>query len=308
MKGILLVDKPAGMTSHDVVDHVRRASGMRKIGHTGTLDPSATGLLILCLGPGTRLSEHLTGLDKVYEGDIRFGQATDTYDASGTVTDEASTDGLTAERVAEAMRSFEGDLHQNPPPYCATKVGGVKFYELARRGEAVPEKTKAVHVWTFEPSVAEMIFDDMCRESGVVVVKQQRLDLKNGVEKRSGRIISIRMESGQSYSGRMFVDATYEGDLMAKAGVSYTVGREANSQYGETLNGVEVAHATKHQFIKDVDPYVKPGDPSSGLLPLVQKEPPGTDGDGDRRVQAGTINLDHKQPGGTLVAYRPQPR
>jgi tRNA pseudouridine55 synthase len=149
--GLLLVDKESGCTSHDVVQEVRRRIGQKKIGHCGTLDPDATGLLLLTLGRGTRLTRFLIRAPKVYEGDIQFGQATDTYDASGTITEEASTAGLTRERVADAMRSFEGDLSQNPPPYCATKVGGVKFYELARRGEAVPEKIKAVHVWSFEP-------------------------------------------------------------------------------------------------------------------------------------------------------------
>src|SRR6185436_17108951 len=97
---------------------------------------------------------------------------------------------------------------------------------------------------------------------GVVVMKQERLDLKGGVEKRNGRIASIRTESGKVFRGRMFIDATYEGDLMAKAGVSYTVGREANSQYGETLNGVQTKNATKHQFVSGVDPYVTKGDKS----------------------------------------------
>ena len=149
--GLLLVDKEAGCTSHDVVQEVRRRIGQKKIGHCGTLDPDATGLLLLTLGRGTRLTRFLIRAPKVYEGDIRFGQSTDTYDASGAVTGEASTEGLTLERVAEAMRSFEGELEQVPPPYCATKVGGVKFYELARRGESVPEKTKTVQVWSFAP-------------------------------------------------------------------------------------------------------------------------------------------------------------
>src|SRR5262245_41749218 len=108
-------------------------------------------------------------------------------------------------------------------------------YRSGRASELAQEDA----MWTFEPSVAERLFDDICREAGVIVVKQERLDLKSGVEKRDGRIVSIRMESGKSFRGQMYVDATYEGDLMAKAGVSYTVGREANSQYGETLNGVQ---------------------------------------------------------------------
>ncbi|HZN35562.1 MAG TPA: FAD-dependent oxidoreductase, partial [Pirellulaceae bacterium] len=146
-------------------------------------------------------------------------------------------------------------------------------------------------MWTFEPSVAEKILDEMVKEAGVVVVKGQRLDLQKGVVKNGGRIASIRMESGQTFAGKMFVDATYEGDLMAKAGVSYTVGREGNSQYGETLNGVQTKNATKHQFVAGVDPYVKKGDKSSGLLPRVHAGPPGEEGSADKRVQAYNFRM-----------------
>jgi hypothetical protein len=145
--------------------------------------------------------------------------------------------------------------------------------------------------WTFEPHVAEQVFKDMLRERKIPVIFSQRLDLKKGVHKHGDRIISIKMESGETYGGKMFIDATYEGDLMAKAGVSYHVGREANKTYGETLNGVQVKNATHHQFIKNVDPYLKPGDPSSGLVPLVGAEPPGKDGDGDNRIQAYNFRL-----------------
>jgi FAD dependent oxidoreductase len=146
-------------------------------------------------------------------------------------------------------------------------------------------------MWTFEPHVATQIYDDMLREAKVPVVFSERLDLKNGVTKDGPRITSIRMESGRTFTGRMFIDASYEGDLMAKAGVSYHVGREANSVYGETLNGVQIRNAVKHQFTHRPDPWVKPGDPSSGLLPGIQKEPPGHDGEGDRRVQAYNFRM-----------------
>jgi hypothetical protein len=160
-------------------------------------------------------------------------------------------------------------------------------YRSGRNSEQAQEDA----MWTFEPSVAERILDEMCNEAGVVVVKGERLDLKDGVMKKEGRIESIRMESGRTFAGKMFVDATYEGDLMAKAGVSYTVGREANSQYGETLNGVQTKNATKHQFVKGVDPYVKKGDKSSGLLPLVHAGPPGEEGSADKRVQAYNFRM-----------------
>jgi hypothetical protein len=141
-------------------------------------------------------------------------------------------------------------------------------------------------MWTFEPHVAEHLMEGLLDESKVEVHFQQRLDLANGVTKVGNRIQSIRMESGKVFAGRRFIDATYEGDLMAKAGVAYTVGREANAQYNETLNGVQTRNAIHHQFMPGVDPYVKPGDPSSGLLPGVHGGPPGEEGAGDKRVQA----------------------
>ncbi len=122
-------------------------------------------------------------------------------------------------------------------------------------------------MWTFEPHVAEAILRAMLAEAGVRLVCGERLDLARGVRKRGARIVAIVMESGRVFAGRVFIDATYEGDLMAKAGVLYAVGREANTLYGETLNGVQTRHAVKHQFHFSVDPFVTPGEPASGLLP-----------------------------------------
>ncbi len=162
-----------------------------------------------------------------------------------------------------------------------------KRADFKGRGHDAGEDT----AWTFEPHVAEKVYRDLVREHKVPVVHGQRLDLAKGVRKDGTRIVSIAMESGEVYRGKMFIDATYEGDLMARAGVAYHVGREANQTYGETLNGIQVKNAIQHQFVKKVDPYVKPGDPASGLLPLVEAGPPGTDGAGDRRVQAYNFRL-----------------
>ena len=126
-------------------------------------------------------------------------------------------------------------------------------------------------IWGFEPHVAEMTYEQMLKEENIPVVRNERLDLKNGTVVTDGRIIAIRMESGLLINGRIFIDATYEGDLMAGAGVSFTVGRESNLTYGETLNGVQKAQAIYHQFKDGVDPYIVPGDPSSGLLPGVHR-------------------------------------
>ena len=153
-------------------------------------------------------------------------------------------------------------------------------YEPGKKWDA--EKTW----WMFEPHVAEAIFDDMIRRAKVPVVYGQRLELKNGVRKEGGRITAIMTESGRLFTAKMFIDATYEGDLMALAGVFYTVGRESNATYNETLNGVQTENARYHQFEKPVDPYVKPGDKASGLLPGVHSGGPGKEGRGDHRVQA----------------------
>lgn len=141
-------------------------------------------------------------------------------------------------------------------------------------------------MWTFEPSAALKIIGDMIREARVTPIYGERLDRRSGVKKDGPRIVSITMESGRTFRGRMFLDATYEGDLMAAAGVSYAVGREANDQYGETLNGVQTAQARFHQFQPGVDPYLVQGDAKSGLLPFLDAKGPGHEGTGDRRVQA----------------------
>lgn len=142
--------------------------------------------------------------------------------------------------------------------------------------------------WTFEPHLAERVFEDLIREYKIPVVRDEWLNRKpgRGVTKKDGRITSITMLSGNTYHGKMFMDATYEGDLMAAAGTSYTTGREPNSKYDEKLNGVQTANARSHQFRYKISPYKVPGDPKSGLLPRVHDGEPGKQGEGDHRLQA----------------------
>ncbi len=148
---LLLVDKPAGLTSHDVVERVRKATGVQKIGHTGTLDPMATGLLVLCCGRAARLQGFFTGLPKAYEGVIALGRATTTYDREGETTAESLEElGYSAEEIERAAGAFRGEFEQLPPPYSAKKVGGRKFYEMARKGQEVPQAPKKVRVTAFE--------------------------------------------------------------------------------------------------------------------------------------------------------------
>lgn len=145
-------------------------------------------------------------------------------------------------------------------------------------------------MWTFEAKVASEVFRDIIAEHEIEIVAGARLDRRpgKGVLKEAGRIAAIVTEDGRRFDGAMFIDATYEGDLMAAAGVKYAVGREANALYGETINGVQALHATSHQFPEgaDVDPYVKRGDPSSGVLPGIDPKGPGEEGSRDHRVQA----------------------
>ena len=147
-------------------------------------------------------------------------------------------------------------------------------------------------MWIFEPSVAEQVFEGYVKEFGLLVERDEWLDRAQGVAKTDGRITSLRTLSGKTYRGRMFIDATYEGDLMAAAGVSYTFGREPNAAFDETLNGIQLGHAKSHQFAGKVDPYVIEGDPKSGLLPRIQDIPVGgQDGAGDKKIQAYNFRM-----------------
>ena len=157
---------------------------------------------------------------------------------------------------------------------------------LGMSGQGGPAFNAALGIASvFEPKVAKSVFDQMIADAGVTVV-QGLLDLENGVVKNGAEITALRLEDGRVFPGSMFIDASYEGDLLPGAGVGFTVGREANSTYGETYNGIQTARATKNQLPSGIDPYVIPGDPASGLIEGVSDEPAGTDGSGDDRLQA----------------------
>jgi tRNA pseudouridine55 synthase len=151
-RGILfLLDKPPGLTSHDVVERVRKATAFPRIGHSGTLDPMATGLLLLCAGGAARLQGFFTRMDKSYEGAIRLGRSTTTFDREGeTVGAERDPTGIGAEEIERAAEAFRGEFLQSPPPYSAKKLQGRKFYEMARKGESVPLLPKTVRVSRLE--------------------------------------------------------------------------------------------------------------------------------------------------------------
>ncbi len=149
LDGALLIDKPAGPTSHDVVDEIRRQFRIKKVGHCGTLDPNATGLLIIVLGRGTKLSERLMSDDKVYEGTMKFGEATDSYDCDGEITETKPVPPLTLEQLNEAAIPFIGDIMQMPPMVSAIKKNGVPLYKLARKGIEVEREARLIHIYNF---------------------------------------------------------------------------------------------------------------------------------------------------------------
>lgn len=147
-------------------------------------------------------------------------------------------------------------------------------------------------MWQFEPHVAERILEDWIAEAGVTVVRDQPINRsQNGVERDGTRVVAFRSVHGSRFAGRMFIDASYEGDLMAGAGVSFATGREANATHGETLNGVQARNTTNHQFTLDVDPYRVKGDPASGLLPRISPARLAPDGSADDKIQAYTYRL-----------------
>jgi len=147
--GVLLVDKKSGITSHDVVDRFRRRAKVKKAGHTGTLDPMATGLLVLCVGKTTRLQSYLMGMEKTYEGTIQFGWATDSYDATGVAVGEAVEANVESIDFEPHLAKFRGEIEQMPPAFSAKKIDGVRAYALARKGEEVKLQPKRVTVYEF---------------------------------------------------------------------------------------------------------------------------------------------------------------
>jgi hypothetical protein len=242
---------PAAAAEYDLVVY-----GCTSAGVAAAVQAARMGKSVVVVEPG----RHLGGLTSGGLG----------YTDSG---DKAVVGGIAREFYQRVKRHYD-----RPEAWTHEKRDGFKGY---RKDEDA--------MWVFEPKVAEQLMRDWLAEAKVPVVYNERLDRSpgKGVTLAGKRITAIICESGKAFAGKVFLDCTYEGDLMAAAGVSYTVGREANRQYGETLNGVARRWNThNHRFIKTVDPYVVPGDKASGLLPLIQPEPLPADGEADRRVQA----------------------
>jgi tRNA pseudouridine55 synthase len=198
ISGILNINKPAGITSHDVVNQVRGLIGIRKVGHAGTLDPMATGVLLICIGQATRLAEYLMKGQKVYRATVLFGQATDTYDADGETVSEVNPSILTKAAVNHAFLSFVGRICQVPPPFSAIKKGGIPLYKLAREGVAVKPKPRIVQIdaiklveWDFPKAVVEVI----CRSG--TYIRSLAHDVGQALEVGAHLTGLVRVASGE---------------------------------------------------------------------------------------------------------------
>ena len=183
ISGALVVDKPVGMTSHDVVQAIRNGTGLRRAGHTGTLDPRASGVLVILVGPAVRLSEYVSASDKRYQAIIRLGGSTDTFDAEGLVTLSKDPLTVTEAQFEEALKTYIGEIEQTPPPYSAVKVQGRKAYEMARQGEEVelaPRKITVHHLEVLEWTPPEVVIDVHCSSGTYVRSLANDLGIKLG--------------------------------------------------------------------------------------------------------------------------------
>lgn len=244
----------ADPVSYDVVVYGGTSGGV-----AAAVQVARSGKSVVLVSP----SAHLGGLTSSGLGWTDLGKSS----ILGGISREFYT------RVYEHYQNDAAWTWQNRTSYGNAGQGGPAFSDATRIGSV------------FEPKVAEAIFDQFISEAGVPVIKG-RLNLRDGVVMSGARIERIRLEDGREFAGKMFIDASYEGDLLPGAGVTFTMGREANATYGETLNGIQAGRATKNQLPDGIDPYVEPGNPESGLLPGVEAGSGNEDGESDDRLQA----------------------
>jgi tRNA pseudouridine55 synthase len=198
VSGVLVIDKPVGMTSHDVVQIVRRGTGIRRAGHTGTLDPRASGVLVVLVGPAVRLSEYVSASDKRYQATLRLGTSTDTYDADGQITKNESINDVTEEQFESLLENYTGEIMQTPPPYSAVKVKGRSAHNRARKGEQVQLEPRKINVYSLEIlewAPPEAVLDIYC--SSGTYVRSLAHDLGNDIGTGAYLIGLRRTKSGR---------------------------------------------------------------------------------------------------------------
>lgn len=199
VSGVLVVDKPIGLTSHDVVQIIRRGTGIRRAGHTGTLDPRASGVLVVLIGPAVRLSEYVSASDKRYQATIKLGSTSETFDGEGPIIESGiPLDEVTEEHFDEVLQNFVGEIEQVPPPYSAVKVKGRKAYEMARQGEDVDLEPRKINVYSLEVlewALPEVVIDVYC--SSGTYVRSLANDLGNELGCGAHLIGLRRTQSGR---------------------------------------------------------------------------------------------------------------
>jgi len=183
VSGVLVIDKPVGMTSHDVLQIIRRGTGIRRAGHTGTLDPRASGVLVVLVGPAVRLSEYVSASDKRYQATLRLGTSTNTYDAEGNITRYKDASKVSEETFESLLENYTGEIMQTPPPYSAVKVRGRRSYDKAREGKEVKLEPRKINVYSLEIlewAPPEAVLDVYC--SSGTYVRSLAHDLGNDLE------------------------------------------------------------------------------------------------------------------------------
>lgn len=198
VSGVLVVDKPIGLTSHDVVQIIRRGTGIRRAGHTGTLDPRASGVLVVLVGPAVRLSEYVSASDKRYQATIQLGRSTDTFDSEGAITKSTPLENISEDQFNQILEGFVGEIEQVPPPYSAVKVKGKKAYEMARKGQEVDLEPRIINVYNLEVlewAPPEVVIDVYC--SSGTYVRSLANDLGEALGTGAHLIGLRRTKSGQ---------------------------------------------------------------------------------------------------------------
>ena len=262
ISGVLVIDKPIGMTSHDVVNAVRFGTGIRRAGHTGPLDPRASGVLVILIGPAVRLSEYVSASDKRYQAIVRMGASTDTFDADGRFTSQ-NTDPFTVteSQFEETLKQFVGEIEQTPPPYSAVKVRGRRAYDMARKGEEVelaPRKISVYHLEVLEWAPPEVVVDVHC--SSGTYVRSLANDMGNALGV-GGYLVGLRRTKSGRFSLR---DATPLRKLQEafRAGNWYQYlipAAEALGDWPSIELDPDTVDQVMHGHRMPADPSVKPG-------------------------------------------------
>ncbi|MGE5252287.1 MAG: tRNA pseudouridine(55) synthase TruB [Bacteroidota bacterium] len=261
ISGVLVVDKPVGMTSHDVVQAIRNGTGLRRAGHTGTLDPRASGVLVILVGPAVRLSEYVSASDKRYQAIIRLGSTTDTFDADGRFTRNDVPVNVTEAEFEAVLKTFIGEIEQTPPPYSAVKVQGRKAYEMARQGEEVdlaPRKIQVHHLEVLEWAPPEVVVDVHCSSGTYVRSLANDLGEKLGT---GAYLVGLRRTKSGRFSLR---DATPLRKLQEAfhAGNWYQYlipAAEALADWPAIELGPDEVEEVRHGHRVKADPEAKPG-------------------------------------------------